>query len=531
MIGLIAHVDTSPDAPGAGVEPIVHRDYDGGVIELPARGHRARSRRDARAARPGRPRHRHRQRRHAARRRRQGRAWRRSWRRSRTSPRIPSCRARRCASASPPTRRSAQGATLFDIERFGARCAYTIDGSELGELQDETFSAIEVDRHGRRRRRPPGLGDRQDRQRAAAGRADRRRAARRPADAGDDRRARGLHPPLRADRTRRRAPRSAASCATSTMTLLPGTSSCWRGSPARSSPRAARPAAVDVQPPVPEHAHVHRARPRRRRAAEEAMRAEGIEPLRTAIRGGTDGSRLSEMGLPTPNIFTGGARVPLGPRVGFGAGHGRCGGDDRASRRRLVRWASAAGRLQVRLGGMTDALQLASIDGEIMDAAEAVIPITDEGLIRGDGVFDVVRLYDGTPFALEDHWRGSDARRQPAPAHRPRGGARRRAPPARAGRSGAAARGPADHVTRGGRRLLITEQFPPHPPRPRLASITYQPTLVLDGVKSLSYAANMLAGADRARARLRRGAARHAGGQRAGAADGGDLLGRAAARS
>src|SRR4030095_1928357 len=40
--------------------------------------------------------------------------------------------------------------------------------------------------------------------------------------------------------------------------------------------------------------------------AERAIRAEGIEVLRTAIRGGTDGSILSSMGLPTPNIFTGG---------------------------------------------------------------------------------------------------------------------------------------------------------------------------------------------------------------------------------
>ncbi len=38
VIGLIAHVDTSPDAPGDGVEPIVHRGYDGGVIELPRGG-------------------------------------------------------------------------------------------------------------------------------------------------------------------------------------------------------------------------------------------------------------------------------------------------------------------------------------------------------------------------------------------------------------------------------------------------------------------------------------------------------------
>ena len=41
-------------------------------------------------------------------------------------------------------------------------------------------------------------------------------------------------------------------------------------------------------------------------AAEAAIGAEGIEPVRVPVRGGTDGSRLSEMGLPTPNIFTGG---------------------------------------------------------------------------------------------------------------------------------------------------------------------------------------------------------------------------------
>src|SRR3954469_17483590 len=29
VVGLIAHVDTSPDAPGANVQPLVHRDYDG----------------------------------------------------------------------------------------------------------------------------------------------------------------------------------------------------------------------------------------------------------------------------------------------------------------------------------------------------------------------------------------------------------------------------------------------------------------------------------------------------------------------
>ncbi len=39
---------------------------------------------------------------------------------------------------------------------------------------------------------------------------------------------------------------------------------------------------------------------------EEAVRRVGLEPRRTSIRGGTDGSALTAMGLPTPNIFTGG---------------------------------------------------------------------------------------------------------------------------------------------------------------------------------------------------------------------------------
>jgi tripeptide aminopeptidase len=40
--------------------------------------------------------------------------------------------------------------------------------------------------------------------------------------------------------------------------------------------------------------------------AEKAMKACGIQPVVKPIRGGTDGSKLSYMGLPTPNIFTGG---------------------------------------------------------------------------------------------------------------------------------------------------------------------------------------------------------------------------------
>jgi tripeptide aminopeptidase len=45
--------------------------------------------------------------------------------------------------------------------------------------------------------------------------------------------------------------------------------------------------------------------PRALAFAAEAMRRAGVQPKNTIIRGGTDGSRLTELGLPTPNLSTG----------------------------------------------------------------------------------------------------------------------------------------------------------------------------------------------------------------------------------
>jgi branched-chain amino acid aminotransferase len=138
---------------------------------------------------------------------------------------------------------------------------------------------------------------------------------------------------------------------------------------------------------------------------------------------------------------------------------------------------------------------LASLDGAIMLASEATIPATDEGLIRGDGVFEVIRLYDGRPFALDRHLarleRSARNLRLPLDLEAIRADAWRLL--ARAGA------GPDQELlrivaTRGGRRLLLTEPMPPNPEIVRLASVTYSPTRILDGIKSLSYGANMLAG-------------------------------------
>jgi len=45
--------------------------------------------------------------------------------------------------------------------------------------------------------------------------------------------------------------------------------------------------------------------PRAIKLAEEAMKRVGLSPQRTIVRGGTDGSRLTELGLPTPNLSCG----------------------------------------------------------------------------------------------------------------------------------------------------------------------------------------------------------------------------------
>jgi tripeptide aminopeptidase len=305
VIGLIAHMDTSPDAPGAGVEPIVHRDYGGGVIELPRDGTRldpetmpelsAKVGHDivtssgdtllgaddkagvaeimAAVA-------------HLA-----------------AHPELPRPTLRISFT---PDEEIGEGATLFDIERFGALCAYTMDGSEIGEFTDETFSAQEVritihgvDVH-------PGH---------ATGKlvSAVRLAADIVAGLPSDR--------LTPDTTSERE-------GFIHVYSLTGTAAVAEiGAILRDfdEDRLAEHVALFERTAQEVMARARRAtmdfRVRRQYrnmrqyiepvpfvvdAAAAAIGAEGVEAVRVPVRGGTDGSRLSEMGLPTPNIYTGG---------------------------------------------------------------------------------------------------------------------------------------------------------------------------------------------------------------------------------
>src|SRR4051794_9067183 len=298
VIGLLAHVDTSPDAPGAGVEPIVHRAYDGSPIELPRRGTVLRP-----AATPG----------HdvvtasgdtllgaddkagvaevmaavaylAA------------------HPELPRPTLR---VGFTPDEEIGEGATLFDVAAFGAVCAYTLDGSEPGELQDETFTACEVtltihgvDAH-------PGWA--KDKLVNAARLAGEVLAAL-PAELTPERtdgrqgfihpyevQATGSHAVVRAivrdfdDDLLERHADLLRRTAEDVVARAPGAA-----------------LEVEVRPQYPNMRRFIERFPQVVTAAERAIAAEGLQVRRNPIRGGTDGSRLSEMGLPTPNLFTGG---------------------------------------------------------------------------------------------------------------------------------------------------------------------------------------------------------------------------------
>ena len=304
-IGLIAHLDVSPDAPAEGVEPLVHASYDGGVIELPNGGTVLDP-----AAMPALV----------------GKTGEDIVTSSGDTllgaddkagiaeimsavahliahPELPRPNLR---IAFTPDEEVGLGASLFDVEAFGATCAYTIDGSTLGELQDETFTGAEaiitidgVDVH-------PGFATGKL---VNAARLASRIVAELPADRLSPETTSGREGFIHIYEISGNAATAQIRAIVRDFDddLLAEHMAFLREIAERvvgEEPTAKLD--FDAHPQYPNMRSYLEPMPEIVDVAERAVRAEGIEPIRKPIRGGTDGSMLSAMGLPTPNLFAGG---------------------------------------------------------------------------------------------------------------------------------------------------------------------------------------------------------------------------------
>jgi tripeptide aminopeptidase len=304
-VGLIAHVDTSPAAPGTGVKPIVHRSWGGERIVLPGDPTQILDPDElpALAARVGHD--------------------------LVTSDgttllgaddkagvaEIVAAAARLVRDDAPrATARIAftvdeevgRGTDHFDLDAFGADFAYTFDGSGLGELENETFSAYHLVLTINGVGVHPGTA--KDRMvNAVKLMSDVITALPRDRlspETTDDREG-FVHPE-----------RVAGSSAQTRMWMIARDHDDAKlerhvqlvreivADVVGREPRASY--TLDVTDQYRNMRPVLDRHPEIVDVAEEAIRRAGVEPLRTIIRGGTDGARLTEKGLPTPNIFTGG---------------------------------------------------------------------------------------------------------------------------------------------------------------------------------------------------------------------------------
>jgi len=199
-----------------------------------------------------------------------------------------------------------RGVDHFDLDDFGADFAYTLDGAELGRIDDETFSALEV------RIRIEGLsvhpgtskGKMVNAIKLAARLIERLPKDSRSPETTEEREG-FVHPHRLTGTTAEAELRFIARDFDSAK--LEEHEQLLRGLAdelAAEEPRAR--ISVTVEEQYRNMKEFLDADPAVAEAADEAARRCGIEPWREPIRGGTDGSLLSARGLLTPNIFTGG---------------------------------------------------------------------------------------------------------------------------------------------------------------------------------------------------------------------------------
>ena len=198
-----------------------------------------------------------------------------------------------------PDEEIGHGVDNVDLEAFGAEVAYTLDGSTAGEIQDETFSALEARVRFRGRAVHPGYA-----------KGILVNAIRLAADF-----VAALPRELSPERTEEREgfihPTRISGDAENVevrMILRDFDEETLEGHSriVRETAERIGGAEVEINRQYRNMKATLDMVPHAVELAVEAIRRAGVEPRRSLVRGGTDGSRLSELGLPTPNIFTGG---------------------------------------------------------------------------------------------------------------------------------------------------------------------------------------------------------------------------------
>jgi tripeptide aminopeptidase len=304
-VGFIAHVDTSPEMSGAGVRPIVHRGYDGRDIVLPD---------DPEAVL-----------------------------RVVDSPYLGECIGHDIVTASgltllgadnksgvaeimtaaeyllahpeiphgairiafTPDEEVGHGTKYFDVPAFGAHCAYTMDGGARGELEFESFSADAISITFRGFNTHPGFAKgRMVNAIKLAAKFIERLPADRLSPETTEALAGFVHPYVvqaGVDRT------TVKLLVRDFVTAGLQEKEAWLVSLAREVVEGVPGASVEslVEESYRNMREVLDHHPLVVDCAREAIRRTGLQVRERAIRGGTDGSRLSFMGLPTPNIFAG----------------------------------------------------------------------------------------------------------------------------------------------------------------------------------------------------------------------------------
>ena len=305
VIGFLAHVDTSPEMSGAGVRPIVHRDYDGRDLVLPDDPSAVLS--------------------------------------PKTDADLAGKRGEDIVTASgttllgaddkagvavvmaaveqlvknpaivhgpirisfTPDEEIGRGVRHFAVKRFGAQCAYTLDGAGLGTLEAETFSADSMVVTFQGRNTHPGFahGVMVNAVKVAADFVSRLAKDTLSPETTQDREG-FVHPnDITASVDRTSVHFIIRDFETAKLTvkedylkqLANDTAKAWPGSTASFEIKGSYRNMRDIIAKHPEILEL----------AREAIRQTGITPIEGRIRGGTDGSILSEMGLPTPNLFSG----------------------------------------------------------------------------------------------------------------------------------------------------------------------------------------------------------------------------------